>query len=205
MISRSQWRIFAVALICVAIVCSAWAIRTAQLSWTEFEAGQFCETQRDFPCATLRYRHALELYTPFGSASRQGLDGLIRLASMQAGEGDVEGALVASRSARIGVLAIRHPLTPFAQELPALERTISRLAVSSEHVEEHAQKLAASRAILPRLPISVAIGFLLIGFLGFSMLGVVTSKNTKKPSWRLWLWAMALVCLVSGLCLVALA
>jgi hypothetical protein len=184
--------------IALGMVATSW-FRTASLSWSELRAGRVCEAQGDLPCAALRYRHALELHAPFFSASREGLAGLEKLGHKAAASGDVEGALVAYRSARVGILALRHTWQPFAEALPGLEDSIARLAVSPAQVEEHARQLRVARGALPSRAGVVGISLLLVGFLGFAGWG---AASRAKPRRRAVLVGISVLCLIACLWLV---
>lgn len=75
--------------------------------------------------AILHYRHALEWYTPIGGGSEPALQKLLLIGKKHLEQNEPKRALFALRSARFGILSIRHAATPFASELPNIHRQIA--------------------------------------------------------------------------------
>ncbi|MCU0663305.1 MAG: hypothetical protein MUC50_13390 [Myxococcota bacterium] len=164
---------------CLAVVILA-SHSISRASFAELRAGEVCEAAHDTPCATLRYRHALELYTPWSAASTRGLEGLIRLGAAQRRAGQNQGALLAYRSARLGIMSLRHVTTPFEDELPALEQAIAELAVPCEQVEQHRLALQGARESLPSPVQRVGIGLLTLGFLALALWWVALPQRASR-------------------------
>lgn len=81
----------------------------------------------DWESAVLHFRHALQWHAPVGGRGAQSFDALVAVGDRRRERGDIEGALVAYRSARFGVMAVRHLWTPLADRLPALHEAIGTL------------------------------------------------------------------------------
>lgn len=121
------------------------------------------------------------------------------LGARAAASGDAENALVAYRSARIGILSLRHAWQPFAEALPGLEDSVARLAISLDQAEEHARQLRVARGALPSRAGVVGISLLLVGFLGFAGWGAATQAGPRR---RAVLVGIGVLCLLACLWLV---
>lgn len=103
----------------------------------------------DWESAVLHYRHALQWHAPFIGESRSAFDALVELGDELSANGDGEAALIAYRSARWGVMSIRHVRTPFAAELPALHAKIGTLMAAQTGNAEDAERFAAELNAYP--------------------------------------------------------
>ncbi len=101
--------------------------RAVQGSRHAYHLGEEAVTAGELQHAAVQYRHAIQWYTPIGGRGHASFDRLVALGDTAAADGDVEGALFAYRSARLGVMSTRHLVTPMAGELPALHQKIGGL------------------------------------------------------------------------------
>ena len=102
-------------------------VRATVESRRAFALGEEAETLSDWQSAVFHDRHSVQWYAPRLGRSGAAFDRLVEIGDNRVEADDVEGALVAYRSARHGVMSIRHLATPFAERLPALHRTIGAL------------------------------------------------------------------------------
>lgn len=166
----------------------------------------------DWESAVLHYRHALQWYAPLGSAAARSFDALVGIGAERRSAGDVEGALVAYRSARMGVMAIRHLGTPFAARLPALHRDIGALMAEqvarsgSGDAAADAARFAAQldawrdRRPNPALGLAASLGFVAwLASLGMLAARGFDRSGARTAEFRRWLFAaaVALVCWLS--------
>lgn len=120
----------------------------------------------DWESAVLHYRHALQWHAPLIGESRPAFDALVDLGDALEAEGNGDAALIAYRSARWGVMSIRHVRTPFAAELPALHAKIGALMAAQTGDATDAARFTAeldaypSRRPNPWLSAGASLGFM---------------------------------------------
>lgn len=90
-----------------------------------FSAGSEAHAAGDWQSAVLHYRHSAQWHAPAISRSADAVEALVSIGDERATEGDVEGALIAYRSARFAIMATRHLTTPHAAALPELHEKIA--------------------------------------------------------------------------------
>ena len=119
-------------------------VRNVYFSYHYFEEGEVLVRDKDLPSAILHYRHSLESFVPFGGKNKDALVRLIELGNQAEKNRDLETALFAYRSARLGILSARHLWIPYKEELTYLHKKIAFLmSVQRSGQEGSPEKLRA--------------------------------------------------------------
>lgn len=180
-----------------------------------FSWGETAQSEQDWESAVIHYRHALQWHAPILSRSEAAFDALVVLGDQLAAEDDTEAALVAYRSARAGVMSIRHVRVPFVDRLPALHQKIGALmAAQGGNPGREARELAfteqldAWRDRQPNPLVASLASLMFIGWIvalfwlaakGFRRDGSVDGVRFARGV------VGVAVCLITWLCLVRLA
>ncbi len=165
-------------------------VRAGTGSRREFSLGAAAESADDWESAVLHYRHSVQWHAPGLGKSDGAFAALVRVGDERADAGDVSGALVSYRSARLSVMAVRHLGTPFAADLPDLHTKIATLMAEQSgggnvDAERYAAELNAyeDRRPNPLLSLAASAGFFgwlaalgMLAWRGFSSEGAVKSK-----------------------------
>ena len=134
------------ALLLLAVLLAAG--RAAVESHRYFGHGEASRAADDWESAVYHYRHGLQWYVPLLSRSGACFDALVDIGDARLRASDLDGALVAYRSARFGVMATRHLWTPLAGRLPDLHRRIAEGMVTQIESDDPASRSAEYRAEL---------------------------------------------------------
>lgn len=89
-----------------------------------YQAGKEALVVEEKRQAMLHFRHSIQWYIPVGSRAEASFEQLVLLGDLAMETEDLEEALFAYRSARLGIMAIRHIATPLANRLPSLHTKI---------------------------------------------------------------------------------
>lgn len=161
----------ALARTCVGLLIFAVAlayVRAGTESRSAYRAGETADADGDWQSAVLHYRHSAQWHAPMIGRSGEALAALIEIGDDRAEVDDLDGALVAYRSARFAIMATRHLTTPHAELLPDLHAKIaSHMATQVDgRGNEEARFLAQldayeDRRPNPMLSLGASLGFLL--------------------------------------------
>ncbi len=191
-------------------------VRNAVESHRSARLGDDAMASEDINGAILHYRHALELYVPFGGAGEAACEKLAEIGDERAATGDIETALFAYRSARAGIFATRHFWIPLEEEIPGFNERIallmSRQAAGGKSgdpsaASRYAKQLGAykERQVSPGFGFLAGFSFLLwLGSLGLVVIRGFDSRGKPRASLR-WLVPSALLLLVAWLVMLCLA
>lgn len=185
-------------------------------SYSEYALGKAASEELDWNSAIIHYRHALECYAPVGSAGRSALDRLVTIGDERAKAGDTETALFAYRSARVGIMAIRHLWIPHEDALSYLSERIAMLMSAGLGSDQHANAEAAEdyleqledypqRQVNPFFGMCAGLAFV-VWLAGLTALIAIGFDKNGKPLRRLrWLVPSCLFLLIGWIVLVLVA
>ena len=160
------------ALLIVALLFAAIAVRVVAGAKAELEVAEKHEQAGDADAAVVHYRRAARWYAPLSPYHVQALAALGRIGATAEQSGDVERALAAYRAVRSAVLATRSLYVPEQERLAAADKRIAALMAGLPPPQMDAGKsreqLEREHLALLQLDPDPKLGWTLLLLLGFA-------------------------------------